>query len=304
MITNETIRLVRRDEKPLLVKAQRPNRPVEKKGNPGATWIRRLLHSHESELYQDDTHARPFVAGHMADVYRGKLISTNGTELRVAIKMVKKDVKREARIWLPLDHPNLVPLVAFVEEKSLLISRFYDRGNLGTFLQKNPDINLGQRLSLIFGTGAGLEFLHDQGIVHGDMKPSNVLIDDNGTPLICDFGISQLLGSRGYTTASVGTRAYIAPELWERFLRQQPPETGAWTTKKSDMYSFGILVLETLSCVQRGEVNPSALSQPRRAEYRDTVPDDLWRAFEPCWAMNPQYRPSISDVLEDLQALD
>jgi serine/threonine protein kinase len=70
---------------------------------------------------------------------------------------------------------------------------------------------------------------------------SNVLITDDGVPLISDFGISQVLGSRGYTTVSVGTRAYIAPELREKV---EPPKTGAWTTKESDMYSFGILILE------------------------------------------------------------
>ncbi|KAJ7798908.1 kinase-like domain-containing protein [Mycena olivaceomarginata] len=224
--------------------------------------------------------------------------------MNVAIKLVKnRNVEREARIWLPLDHPNLVPLVAFVEKRSLLISRFYHLGNMGAFLRQNPDINLGQRLSLVLNIGAGLEFLHSQDIVHGDLKTTNVLIDDDGTPRISDYGISQVLGLRGYTTASVGTRAYIAPELWEKCLMPQRPEIGAWTTKESDIYSFGILGLEILSSVQRVEVNPSDPDQPRRGEYADAVPDKLWAALAPCWALDPQSRPIISDKLIELWAL-
>ncbi|KAJ6506040.1 kinase-like domain-containing protein [Mycena vulgaris] len=305
--TTETIKYVRREEKPIRIEVRRPNPPADKttvRVSRAKSMMRFLPGAAEGILYQHDTQARPFVAGHGADVYRGKWVCINGSELRVAIKLVKTNVAREAGVWLRLDHPNLVPLIAFVEERSLLISRFYDRGNLGTFLGQNPGINLGQRLSLVLGIGAGLESLHSQKIVHGDVKPSNVLIDDDGAPLISDFGISQVLDLRGYTTASVGTRAYIAPELWEKFLKPQRPKTGAWTTKASDMYSFGILGLETLSSVQRSEVNPSAPYQPRREEYTmDTVPGKLWAVLEPCWALNPKSRPRISNVLGELRAL-
>ncbi|KAJ6546752.1 TKL/TKL-ccin protein kinase [Mycena vulgaris] len=257
----------------------------------------------EGILYQEDAQELPFAAGLGADVYRGKWVCKNGIELQVAIKLIK-NVAREAGVWLRLDHPNLVPLIAFVEERSLLISRFYDRGNLGTFLRQNPGINLGQRLSLVLGIGAGLEHLHSQKIVHGDVKPSNVLIDDNWVPLISDFGISQVLDLPGYTTASVGTRAYIAPELWAKLRKAQRPETGAWTTKASDMYSFGILVLEVLSSVRRGEVEPSDRCQPRREEYKEeAVPGQFWAVLEPCWALDPESRPGISDVLGELRAL-
>ncbi|KAJ7277827.1 kinase-like domain-containing protein [Mycena rebaudengoi] len=289
MTTTATMKFQRPKEKSVLVEVRCPNRLVEKRTSGNVPWMKRLLHgSVEGTLSQEDPQERPYAPGHMADVYRGTLSFTGGTKFPAAIKLSKKNVAREAGLWLQLEHRNLAPLVAFVEERSLLISRFYGLGNLGKFLQDNPSIDLDRRLSLIFGIGTGLNYLHDQGIVHGDMKPSNVLIDDDETPLICDFGISQLLGSRGYTTASVGTRAYIAPELRDKFLRQQRPETGAWTTKESDMYSFGILVLEVLSSVPKTEVNPSA---PRREDYVDSVPDDLWEVFEPCCAMVPQ-RPS------------
>ncbi|KAJ6506856.1 kinase-like domain-containing protein [Mycena sanguinolenta] len=124
-----------------------------------------------------------------------------------------------------------------------------------------------------------LKNLHSQDIVHRDLKPSNVLIDDDGTALIADFGISRVLDVSGYTTASVGTRLYIAPELRESRVR---------TTKKTDVYSFAILTLEVFSSVQRGEVEPNP---PRREDYGKTIRDELWAELEPCWNSHPLSRP-------------
>ncbi|KAF7328114.1 putative Pto-like serine/threonine kinase [Mycena venus] len=149
---------------------------------------------------------------------------------------------------MPLNHPNIVPLVAFSKERSFLISPLYEQGNIRIFLQKKPDLDHGHRLCLVLGIGEGVKYLHSADIIHSDLKPENVLIDNN-IPRISDFGISQLLDTSGCTTASVGTQAYIAPELWRRLSKRETPITGAWTTKESDIFSFGIMALEV--CVLR-----------------------------------------------------
>ncbi|KAJ7307742.1 kinase-like domain-containing protein, partial [Mycena albidolilacea] len=62
------------------------------------------------------------------------------------------------------------------------------------------------------GIASGLKFLHENDVVHGDLK-QNVLVDKYGTPCICDFGISKVVSRRGFTTTAVGTASYMAPEL-------------------------------------------------------------------------------------------
>ncbi|KAJ7817424.1 kinase-like domain-containing protein, partial [Mycena leptocephala] len=87
------------------------------------------------------------------------------------------------------------------------------------------------------GVAYGLEYLHRHEIVHGDLKVHNVLVDKHGTPCICDFGISKIVNSEGFTTSSVGTIPYMAPELF----------WGKPTSMSSDVYSLGLLVLEVIS---------------------------------------------------------
>ncbi|KAF7346659.1 Glycoside hydrolase family 76 protein [Mycena sanguinolenta] len=194
-----------------------------------------------------DKQGSPFAPGHKADVFQGHLTWANGVRRPVAIKL---SVGREARVWMPLEHDNLAPLLVFVEERNLLVSPFYKNGNMHDYLETHGSkLDASRRMSFVIGIASGLKYLHDNSVIHGDLKPENILVDDTENPRITDFGISKLEGSRGYTTASLGTQEYIAPELHDKV--NNPAPTGSWTTKASDVYSFGILATEvnTLSSV-------------------------------------------------------
>ncbi|KAJ7034957.1 kinase-like domain-containing protein, partial [Mycena alexandri] len=149
---------------------------------------------------------------------------------------------REAELWVQLKHPNLVPFIEVSYDISrwpCLISPLYEC-HVGAFLRNNEGAD---RKAIILCLASGLEYLHSNNIIHGDLKVSNVLVDREGIAYIGDFGISKILNRQGYTTRSVGTVPYMAPELLfivNSGIQQLHPST----TKASDIYSFGLLALE------------------------------------------------------------
>ncbi|KAF7337062.1 TKL/TKL-ccin protein kinase [Mycena venus] len=218
-------------------------------------------------IKQDDQY--PFTGGGNSNIYRGKLSRSDGGKIRVAIKMIRvsndgsgqledimRRLRREVDVWSRLRHKNILPFIGVCDDLGPtpgLISPFYKFGHVGTYLRTHPEVD---RKELVRGVASGLEFLHENNIVHGDLKVQNVLVDKHGTPCICDFGISKILNRRGFTTSSVGTAPYMAPELFfvvDGMALEQSPST----TKSSDVYSFALLVLEILTSLKEDPANPS-----------------------------------------------
>ncbi|KAJ7472653.1 TKL/TKL-ccin protein kinase, partial [Mycena latifolia] len=261
---------------------------------------------------QDDQY--PFTGGASSNIYRGKLTRSNGRKIRVAIKMIRmsddgsgqveeimRRLKREADVWARLKHRNVLPFIGVCDDIApwpVLVSPFYKFGHVGTYLKKHPSTN---RQDLVRGVASGLQYLHAHDIVHGDLKVQNVLVDERGSPCICDFGISKILNCRGFTTSSVGTPPYMAPELFfvvDASSTQE--EASPSTTKSSDVYSFALLVLEILiSEPPKGRPSRTIVTakiiadlRPKRADYDENkITADTWSVLDRCWALDPQLRP-------------
>ncbi|KAJ7193916.1 kinase-like domain-containing protein [Mycena pura] len=285
-----------------------------------------LVHIHRLDLkgrvIQDDQY--PFAGGANANIYRGKLTRANGRRIRVALKMIRmssdgsgqledmlRRLHREVDVWSRLGHKNLLPFIGVCEDLAplpLLISPFYKFGHIGTYLKKHPNPD---RQKLAYGVASGLQFLHENQIIHGDLKVQNVLVDKKGNPCICDFGISKIVdpGRRGSMTSSVGTPQYMAPELFlvvdREDQKQIPPPPR--TTKNSDIYSFGLLVLEILTSEPpKGRPSQPVVMvhtvdnlRPKRWEYDcQMVSDEMWSILDQCWSFEPCLRPTIADILQ------
>ncbi|KAJ6607941.1 kinase-like domain-containing protein [Mycena sp. CBHHK59/15] len=267
-------------------------------------------------VVQDDQY--PFAGGGNSNIYRGKLTRSNGRKIRVAIKMIRlsddgsgqseellRRLKREVEVWGQLKHRNLLPFIGVCDDIApwpVLVSPFYKFGHVGTFLKKHPGAD---RQDIVRGVASGLYYLHTQNVIHGDLKVQNVLVDKQGTPCICDFGISKIINRRGFTTASVGTAPYMAPELFFVIDDMTQRETSPTTTKSSDVYSLALLVLEILTSEppkgrpSRPIVTTQVLAElrPKRADYNlEEVPDGIWSVLDQCWALEPETRPTIANV--------
>ncbi|KAG9048230.1 hypothetical protein FS837_000429 [Tulasnella sp. UAMH 9824] len=268
------------------------------------------------------------ISGGYADIYRRTWTTPQGERIEVAIKEVKKltrknkhddenalaervrmRVKREAFIWSRTKHPNLHPFLGYrLQPRPRLISPWYRHGNLLDYLGANPRLPRLDKMILIRQAACGLEHLHSQNppICHGDIKPENVLINDQLEAVISDFGLGRvLLGlgiHTGFTTSETahGTLRYMAAEL---FAEENPR-----SSLQTDVYAFGGLTLAVLSGKSPFfELKPieviAGVMQGRqpRAEDHPELPslDPLWSLIRRCWDKNPDARPSMKKFLQE-----
>ncbi|CAO1941743.1 unnamed protein product [Urochloa humidicola] len=194
--------------------------------------------------------------GGFGAVYKGVL--PNGRE--IAVKRLSqssrqgiKELKTELVLVAKLQHKNLVRLigVCLEEHEKLLVYEYMPNNSLDTFLfnpDKSSELDWEKRFMIINGIVQGLQYLHEESqlkIVHRDLKASNVLLDSHFNPKISDFGLARLFGSdqsQYVTNRVVGTYGYMAPEYAMR---------GHYSTK-SDVFSFGVLMLEIVAGRRNG----------------------------------------------------
>ncbi|KAJ4794570.1 Serine/threonine-protein kinase [Rhynchospora pubera] len=198
--------------------------------------------------------------GGFGSVFMGQ--SSDFTEIAVKkLKIVdqeKKQFRTEVQTLGIIQHTNLVRLLGFCTEgsKRLLVYEYMPKGSLNSHLFKESSNSLcwKDRYKIAIGTARGLAYLHEQCrdcIIHCDIKPENVLLDENFSAKIADFGMAKLLGrdfSRALTTIR-GTIGYLAPEWF----------SGVAITKKADVYSFGLMLFEIIS----GKRNKSKFNNRR-----------------------------------------
>ncbi|OIT08464.1 g-type lectin s-receptor-like serinethreonine-protein kinase lecrk4 [Nicotiana attenuata] len=188
--------------------------------------------------------------GAFSTAYKAVLNDENGKV--VAVKKLHK-MEREGEQGFEAEvnsisrtnHKNLVQLLGFCNEGQhrLLVYEYMKTGSIADFLFKDSRLSWSQRVQVAIDTAKGLCYLHEEcstQIIHCDIKPQNVLLDENMIAKIADFGIAKLLrkDQTRTTTKKRGTRGYVAPE----WFRNMP------ITVKVDVYSYGILLLELICC--------------------------------------------------------
>ena len=165
---------------------------------------------------------------------------------------------KEWRILAELQHTNIIGLSdrGQFRDGSITYPYFvmpFLRGKtLHDRIAQNGSLTIGEVASII-GAAAGLQAAHNRGVIHRDVKPSNIFILDSGSVVVIDFGVVHLGDSRTLSTRK-GTTPYIAPELLDPQKRDTP-------TAQSDHFALGVVCYEALTCVQpfaRPTVNKQA----------------------------------------------
>ncbi|KAG6834222.1 hypothetical protein H0H93_011071, partial [Arthromyces matolae] len=262
----------------------------------------------------------PVAVGGFADVYKGTFqgqavcikISRvfRGSEIQSAIT----NAAQEIILWGQLSHPNIVPFIGFFFHKDLLgrialVSQWMENDNVNEYLKRNPD---AVRLFLALDIARGLEYLHDNDIVHGCMKGAEILVDKNGRAQISDVGVSSTLDAHMLTTelryksAANSNVRWLAPELLDVDGEGEPERT-----QKSDIYSLACLYYEIYAGVfPFAHVKREAAiyiqvikgTRPQRPEPSSPswiawgLTDAMWSLITKCWAQQPALRPTSSEI--------
>ena len=213
--------------------------------------------------------------------------------------------RREARSVAQLSHPNIVTVIDRGEEdgKQFIVFEVIEGDNLKELVERGGPLPVRRALELGLEVGRALAFAHGQGLIHRDVKPQNVLLNDEGHAKVTDFGIARSLDGVGHTETGtvLGTSHYIAPEQ----------ARGEQIDAQTDIYSFGVVLYELLTgelpypgdnflTVAMKHVNDPS---PNVLDRRPDTPLRLASLIERCMAKAPADRPaSMADVVAELEA--
>ncbi|VFQ96257.1 unnamed protein product [Cuscuta campestris] len=259
-----------------------------------------------------------FASGARSRIYRGVY-----KQRAVAVKMVRvpshhhgsgKETTRarleqqfisEVSLLSSLYHPNIVQFIAACKKPPVycIITEYMPQGTLRMYLNKKEPFSLpiGTVLRLALDVSHGMAYLHSKGVIHRDLKSSNLLLDDKMRVKIADFGTScletQCRGAKG----SMGTFRWMAPEMIK----------GKSCTRKVDVYSFGIVLWEITTSLLpfQGMTPVQAAFAVSHKNERPPLPASFQPAalahlIKRCWAASPSKRPDFVDIVSALEIYD
>ncbi|KAH9327105.1 hypothetical protein KI387_007283 [Taxus chinensis] len=182
--------------------------------------------------------------GSFGSAYRAALEDSSVVvvkRVKEAIVSSRKDFEQHMQLLGSLKHVNLVSLRAYyyAKDEKLLVYDYHPNGSLCSLLHANRGPNRSpldwcKRMKIASDAAVGLAFLHSSGMVHGNLKSSNILLDDKGNACLTDFGLEGLVNPSVAATRSAG---YRAPEQ----------KAHKKISQKGDVYSFGVVLLEILT---------------------------------------------------------
>jgi serine/threonine-protein kinase len=213
---------------------------------------------------------------------------------------------REAEIAGGLHHPNVVVVhdFGFHDEVPYLVQEFLSGEDLSAIVKRHDPVPFATKLRWLADVARGLEYAHSKGVVHRDVKPSNVRVLDDGSAKVMDFGIAKLaeMSSQQLTRTgtAMGTVGYMAPEQ----------VNGQVVDHRADIFAFGVLAYELLTYERPFEAETLSRvfyrilhEDPRPlAALVPGVPPDLERVVLRCLAKDPHHRyASCRALLADLE---
>ncbi|CAN1154558.1 Serine/threonine/tyrosine-protein kinase HT1 [Linum perenne] len=251
-----------------------------------------------------------FASGRHSRIYRGiykqrdvaiKLISQPQEDEDLA-SYLEQQFSSEVSFLFRLTHPNIITFVAACKKPPVfcIITEYLAGGSLKKYLhhQQPYSLPLSLVLKLALDIAHGMQYLHSQGILHRDLKSENLLLDQDMSVKVADFGISCLESQCGSAKGFTGTYRWMAPEMIKE----------KHHTKKVDVYSFGIVLWELLTAL-----TPFDNMTPEQAAFavcqknaRPPLPVSCPRAFSQlikrCWSSNPVKRPHFDEIVTLLES--
>ncbi|MBP5530168.1 MAG: protein kinase [Lachnospiraceae bacterium] len=247
--------------------------------------------------------------GGMSDVYRAK---DNKLNRNVAVKVLKQEFsenrdfvakfRKEAEAAANLMHPNIVTVYDVGEENgiSYIVMELVDGYTLKQYIEKKSRLTISECISIALPIASGIEAAHNNGIIHRDIKPQNVIISKDGKVKVTDFGIAKTTTSNTISSNVMGSVHYTSPEQ----------ARGGFSDEKSDIYSLGITLFEMVTgrVPFNGDTTVAIAikhiqeEMPSPRIYVEDVPISIEQIILKCTQKSPDRRyQKMSEVIEDLK---
>ncbi|KAG1744298.1 kinase-like protein, partial [Suillus lakei] len=216
-------------------------------------------------------------------------------------------VHRELKVWGRLKHHSILPLWGVATDfgpHPAMIGPWAENGALTGFLERQEDTLAPEdKFSLLNDIALGLQYLHSKSVVHGDLTGSNVLIYRNGRACLADFGLStiilEFIGTSYFTSSIQGNVRWIAAELFD-----VPEGNEASLGTECDIYSFGSIILQVLTCkvpyynlkrdiAVMGQVAKGVKPEPPKESQ---ISPRHWEFIQRCWS-SPASRPLVGEIV-------
>jgi serine/threonine protein kinase len=252
------------------------------------------------------------LVGQVGESGRVKLWTHRDTREEIAIKSYPRSHKteqelqdefiREIEALRTLDHPCIMKIkgccLPTKDEDPKLISEYLGHGSLKPILgagAKHPRWwTVTRRTNSVVGIVLGMNYIHGKCFIHRNLKPENILVDDDNRIRICDFGSSRTFEA-GVTMTNAGTPLYAAPEVPDGHYDE-----------KVDVYSFGLILYEIVSCdgLFSCPGDKTRLYLNLQKGWRPDIPSGVTslskHLIEKCWSESPSERPSFQEIWREL----
>ncbi|KAK7391274.1 hypothetical protein VNO78_19688 [Psophocarpus tetragonolobus] len=242
-------------------------------------------------------------SGSSGDLYRGVYLGED-----VAVKVLRSEqlndaledeFAQEVEILRQVHHKNVVRFIGACTKcpHLCIVTEYMPGGSLYDYVHKNHNVlELSQLLKFAIDVCKGMGYLHENSIIHRDLKTANLLMDTHNVVKVADFGVARFLNQGGVMTAETGTYRWMAPEV----INHQPYD------QKADVFSFSIVLWELVTAkVPYDNMTPLQAALGVRQGLRPELPrhghPKLLDLMRRCWEAIPSNRPPFNEITAELE---
>ncbi|XP_047948730.1 integrin-linked protein kinase 1-like [Salvia hispanica] len=245
-------------------------------------------------------------------LWRGTKVAVKTFGEGIAIEDKVKAFRDELALLQKIRHPNVVQFLGAVTQSSpmMIVTEYLPKGDLHEYLKKKGPLKPATALRFAMDIARGMNYLHEnksEAIVHRDLEPSNILLDDSGHLKVADFGVSKLLkvAKRIKEDAPLACQdtscRYVAPEVF----RNEEYDT------KVDVFSFALILQEMIEgyppfYLKQDHEVPKHYCEKERPPFRASSKfygHGLKHLIEECWSDDPANRPTFKQIIPRLEAI-